>query len=343
MARQTALATCDDNEELKNLEKGLIKQYGEGVIVPGTFILENRKKVLSISPMVDMALGGIPEGVLVTLSGPPGCGKTTLALQIAAAAQADGRLVFYEDAEGRLKPMNLEGIFGLDSKKVRVIRSTEERQLNGEDYLNIGTNVLKAHPGCVLIIDSASALCAANEMASEVTGSSRSANPKTLGNFCRKNAGVISTMNNIVIIIKHIIANTSGYGSPWMEDGGVKVKYQADIQLRTTKTPESWEESKSIVGQIVEWDVLKYALPLHNNIRKFKTYIRYGIGVDHIQETMELAQDYGVVDLAGSWLSFEKDGEKHKYQGSAKLRAFLQDSPETLKFLRDKINEIHGI
>lgn len=343
MAKAVSVTAPNDNENLKTLEKGLIKQYGEGVIVPGNFIIDNPKKVLSISPMFDMAMGGIPEGSWATFSGPSGCGKTTLALATAAAGQQDGRLVFYLDAEGRLKPMNLQGIKGLKANEVRVIRSTEERQLSGEDFLNIGTDILKTHKGCILIIDSASALCPADEMANEVTGKTRSGNPKTLGNFCRKNAGVVSTMNNIVIIIKHIISNTSGKGSPYMEDGGVKIKYQADVQLRTVYSPEVWKEGESIVGHVVEWDVLKYALPLHNNIRKFKTYIRYGVGIDDIQETMELAQDFGIIDLAGSWLSFEYNGEKQKFQGAAKLRAYMEENPEALKFIKGKLSEIQGI
>lgn len=342
MAKVSMTAPSDD-ENLKSLEKGLIKQYGEGVIVPGNFILENPKKVLNVSPKFDLALGGIPEGSWATFAGPPGCGKTTLALAIAAAGQIDDRLVFYLDAEGRLKPMNLNGIKGLKATDVRVVRSTTERQLNGEDFLNIATNIIKAHRGCILIIDSASALCPSDEMSNDVTGKARSSNPKTLGNFVRKNAGIVSTGNNIVVIIKHIISNTSGFGSPHMEDGGVKVKYQADIQLRTVTAPKTWKEQESVVGQIIEWDVLKYALPLHNNIRKFETYIRYGVGVDDIQECMELAQDFGIIDVSGTWLALDYNGEKIKYQGGAKFRAHLEEHPDVIKYLKDKLHEIQGV
>lgn len=327
-------------EELSTLEKGIIKQYGENVIVSGGFILKNKKKILSISPNFDSSIGGIPEGSWVTFAGPAGCGKTTLALQVAQAGQADGRLVFFLNAEGRLKEMNLRGIEGLNADEVKVIQSTEERQLTGEDYLNIGTNILKAHKGCILILDSASALCSSDEMTKEVTGSSRSANPKTLGNFCRKNAGIVSTMNNIVVVIKHIITNTSGYGATFMEDGGVKIKFQADIQLRTTKTPEVWEENGSSVGQIIEWDIVKYAIPPKNNIRKFKTYLRYGTGVDKLTEMIQLALDYGVIDAAGAWYSFEKGEEKHKFQGQAKLYAGLKDNQVLRNYIQEQVYAI---
>jgi len=327
-------------EEISTFEKSIIKQYGENVIVPGSYVIKNKKKVLSISPMFDSALGGIPEGSWVTFAGPAGCGKTTLALQVAQSGQADGRPVFYLNAEGRIREMNLRGINGLNPDEIKIIQSTEDRQLTGEDYLNIGTNILKANKGCILILDSASALCSSDEMTKEVTGSSRSANPKTLGNFCRKNAGIVSTMNNVVVVIKHIITNTSGYGATFMEDGGVKIKFQADIQLRTTKSPEVWEENGGNVGQIVEWDIVKYAMPLKNNVRKFKTYIRYGTGVDKLTEMIQLALDYGVIDAAGAWYSFEKDEEKHKFQGQAKLFAALKDNEELRNYVQAQVNAI---
>lgn len=48
--------------------------------------------------------GGIPRGTFSEITGPPGCGKTTLALKVAAAAQREGSVVFFADAECSLDP-----------------------------------------------------------------------------------------------------------------------------------------------------------------------------------------------------------------------------------------------
>lgn len=48
--------------------------------------------------------GGIPRGSFSEITGPPGCGKTTLALKVAAAAQREGSAVFFADAECALDP-----------------------------------------------------------------------------------------------------------------------------------------------------------------------------------------------------------------------------------------------
>lgn len=327
------------NEEfLKETEK----KYGAGIITSGADVVKSNYKTFYVSPNSDAAIGGFPEGSWVTFSGPSGCGKTTMGLQLAQVIQEQDkdREIFYIDAEHRLKRMNLEGIKGLDPDRVHVIRSTEERQLTGEDFLQIGTEILKTHPGCILIIDSASSLCPANEMIGDVSGSVRTSSPKMLGNFCRKNAGIVKTNRNIVFIVKHIITNTSGYGEKWLEDGGEKIKFQADIRVMTKGKPEIWNEGPKTapvkVGHIVEWDVLKSATGASGGT--FKTYIRYGIGVDKFMEYFQLAADYGIIEVKGAWYYFEGN----KWQGEAKVRAYFEENPAEFDKVKAKVNEIHG-
>lgn len=328
--------------DLKELEKKLIKEYGE-IITDGSSIIENPKKIVRISPSFDSALVGVPEGSWVTLSGPSGCGKTTLALKMAKEFQQQGSLIVYLNAEGRLKPMNLLGIEGLDPspEKFKVISSTSETQLSGEDYLEIGSSYIKSVPRCVLIVDSASSLCPSSEMGKETSGEIRSSSPKILANFCRKHAGIVPAMNSVIIVIKHIITNTSGYGAKWMEDGGVKIQFQADIRITTKGAPEQWIDGNNIIGQVVEWSVLKSACGAP--MKTFKSYIRYGTGIDEVSECIELAQDFGVIDKAGSWLKFKVNGEEIKFQGAAKTRQYLVENPNVYQDIRSQVYQILGV
>ena len=54
-----------------------------------------------------------------------------------------------------------------------------------------------------------------------------------MASFCRKLGNVVPVNRSIVWIIQHLIANTSGYGSPFMEDGGNKIVYQGDVKIRS--------------------------------------------------------------------------------------------------------------
>lgn len=339
MAKKAKAEEVEDDGLTIDIAKLIDKKYGKNVMMPGNYLIQNPKKVYNITPNFDSECGGVPEGSLITLSSPSGFGKTTLALTIAKVLQNDGRDVFYIDAENRLKPMNLQGIKGLDAERVRVIRSTEDIHLSAEDNLQIATDILKNYKRICLIIDSASALCPASEITNDVSSTIRNTSPKMFANFCRKNSGNISANNNILIVIKHVITNTSGYGATYIEDGGEKLKFQADIRLMATKTPEKVIEGDKTVGHIIEWNVLKSATGQSNTM--FKSYVRYGIGIDEVSEIIEIAQDYGFIDKKGAWFYIDADTDKEvKFQGVTKLREYLTENEDAYKDLLKKIQEV---
>ena len=52
-----------------------------------------------------LGIGGVPRGRIIEIYGPESSGKTTLALQILAEAQAMGGIVAFIDAEHALDPV----------------------------------------------------------------------------------------------------------------------------------------------------------------------------------------------------------------------------------------------
>jgi RecA/RadA recombinase len=162
----------------------------------------------------------------VVLTGQPKCGKTTTSLDFAANAQKpeygsgsykDGRMVYYLNIEGRLKKRDLEGIPGLNLEKFDVIGSQTGKILRAEEYLQIAERIINQEPGCVVIIDSYSALCTEAEITSDMDKMQRADGAKLLAKFCRKVANVIPVNKNIVIGITHLMGNPTGYGAEFKE------------------------------------------------------------------------------------------------------------------------------
>ena len=161
-----------------SLNEDVTKTFGENIILTGNAIVDRKTIIIPVSPSIDIILnGGIPEGSFVILTGQPKCGKTTTSLDFAATAQKaeyahssfkDGREVYYLNIEGRLKKRDLEGIPGLNLNKFHVIGSQQGKILHAEEYLQIGEKIINEIPGCVLIIDSYSALCTEAEITSEM-------------------------------------------------------------------------------------------------------------------------------------------------------------------------------
>lgn len=343
MAKQkTIVEEISSDDRLNESRKKLIKQYGD-IFKSGRDIQDKPQQILKISPAFDNALGGIPEGSWVMLSGPPKFGKSSLALEIAVAGQKLGKQVFYTDAEGRFKKINLRSVRDLDLDKFELIQSTPDRILSAEDHLNIQMDLIRSTPGCISILDSTSALCAEKELTSEITAQSRASGPKLLSSFCRQMGSVVPVNNTIIVMINHLIANTSGYGSPFMEDGGNKIQYQADIKLRGKgKTKWTNKEGRPI-GQTIKWEVLASAMGPPG--AEIENYLRYGFGIDRIMELIMLALDLGIIVLNGAWITcdlFQTLNSEYpsKIQGQDQMFNFLSEHSDCFNLLNEEVLKI---
>jgi recombination protein RecA len=327
-------------------DKDLEKKYGKGVLMDASFLLEEERSIIPLTPALNIPLrGGVQEGSLLALSGASGSGKSTTALQLIAngqKAENGGRSAYYLDVEHRLKKSNLEGIHGLDwqGDKFKIVRSTEEKIYSAEEYLNIALDILKTRPKSILIIDSASALCGNGEMTEEVKSDFRNNNPKLLANFCRHIAPILMLNKQIVVLLQHLIADTSGkgMGGP-QEDGGNKIKHQADIRMRI-KWTEKWEagsgENSRRIGQVLHWQIVKSPF---GPVDKIDSYLRYGYGLDAITESIMLACDIGYIIKGGSWFTLDFLDDKPKLQGQEKVYDHLLNNPKDFNKLNKIIQE----
>jgi recombination protein RecA len=142
-------------------------------------------------------------------------------------------------------------------------------------------------------------------------------------------SNVVNIKENIVIAISQVMANTSGYGATKIEKGGYGIKYKADVKLMV-KSAKDIEIDGRVVGKEVEWEV--DATPFNQPpAAKYTSIVRYGVGIDEIQEVINIAIDAGIVEKGGAWYSY--DG--NKYQGMEKLRLAISESKE----LQNKLNE----
>jgi len=335
----------EETNELKNsnynLLKELSKKFGAETFVNADQIINKPQQIISISPKMDIGLsGGIPEGSWVILSGPPKAGKSSTALYIASLCQKPengSRNVYYLDAEGRMKKMNLLGTKGLDLNKITVIQSSEGSIISAETFANIAKDIIRSDPGAVLIIDSTSAMCSEKELSEDTSGQIRSLGPKIMANFCRTNGTVVPVQRTIVIMIQHLIANTSGYGPTQYEDGGRKMQYQADIKLRC-KSFKAWTSGETQIGQEITWDVVTSALGPPG--QKVVSNLRYNYGIDKEWEIIDLACEFGIIKKAGAWFSYSIDEKEFKAQGQEKLRDLLADNQSHMNFIQKELKEM---
>ena len=348
----------------------VVSTYGD-VVRTGSEVLDNLNnlQVIGVSPALDIALGGgLREGSCVVMTGDPKSGKTTTALHFAAKCQALGKKVIYANTEGRLAKQNFEGIKDLDPDKILIVESTDDRILSAEDFLNIIEYYINNDPECLIIIDSMSNMVPKGELEGEVRTGVRNALPRLLSMFFKRIGGSVTKNKTIIICITHNIANTSGsrYAPMKMADCGNMLQYQAGTNMIITHRGK-WQgpaQTGPHGGQIANWySKTSNAGGIPNSTAE--SWIRYGIGLDEVQEVVQIACEFRLIKTAGAWYTIQcaldetenpvvakilKDnevGEKEedierffKFQGVNNLTEFLNENPSMCDFIYSNIKEL---
>jgi recombination protein RecA len=354
-----------------SVTSSLLNKYGD-IIRSGTEVLEsiNQLEVIGVSPALDIALGGgIREGSVVVMTGDPKSGKSTTALHFAAKCQKKNKKVIYINTEGRLAKQNFEGIKGLDSDKILIVESTDDRILTAEDFLNIIEYYINNDPNCLIIADSLSNMVPAQELEGEVRTGVRNALPRLLSMFFKRISGTLMKNKIILICVTHNIANTGGspYAPQKMADCGNMLQYQAGTNMIITHRGK-WQVPKDTgphVGQIANWSIKTSNAGGRPNSTA-ESWIRYGIGIDEVQEIVQIACEFRLIKTSGAWYTIScavenlehpavkslleknnisnnpEDIEKFfKFQGSNNLAEFLSANSELADFIYTNIKDLN--
>ena len=123
------------------------------------------------------------------------------------------------------------------------------------------------------------------------------------------------------------------FGNPETTTGGNALKFYSSVRLeiRRKATLKKGEEN---VGNHVGVKVVKNKVAAPFKTAEFD--IMFGSGIDYEGELIDLGVNYGVIEKAGSWISFadEKLG-----QGKEGARAFLKDNSEIADKIKKEILE----
>jgi len=323
------------------MTKDIIKEYGDVIHDPSS-ITDQKLKIISISPKLDIALGGgVPEGSLFIMTGPEKIGKTLTALTFCANAQQDNRKIYYGNVEGRLRKRDIEGIKELDSdaEKIQIIGSTQGNILSAEKYLGIFDQIIHTQPNTICVIDSFSALASDAELTGDLTDQQVMSVQKVLAKFCRRMAPALPINKVTVVGITHLMANVStfGRGKAKVEKSGTALKYQVDVKLHASHTKPIMQ-GETQIGQTVYWQVVTSSIGPPG--QKVESHIKYGRGIWKEMELADLLVDFGIVKKSGTWLTLPNE---EKMQGKNNLATYLENNPDEYTKFENDIFSMIGI
>lgn len=209
--------------------KALNKRFGAGTIMTFGDKPQDGYQVISTgSKRLDEALGinGFPRGRMVEIFGMESSGKTTIALNVIANAQAQGLKCLYIDAENAFDPEYADAL-GVEIAELKYCQPS-----CGEDALEVADGMIAAGEVQVVVFDSVAALIPKAEINGEHGESKMGLHARLMSQACRKLVGIIAKQNVLVIFInqvRHKIGMV--FGSPEVTTGGLALQFYASMRL----------------------------------------------------------------------------------------------------------------
>ena len=311
------------------------RAFGKGSIMKLGSDAKQEVEVISTGSLgLDMALGigGLPRGRIIEIYGPESSGKTTLALQVIAAAQKAGGQCAIIDAEHALDP-SYAGKLGCDIENLLIAQPDA-----GEQALEIADTLVRSGALDVLVVDSVAALVPKAELEGEMGDSHMGLQARLMSQALRKLTGSISKSRTVVIFINQIRMKIGVmFGNPETTTGGNALKFYASVRLDIRRIG-ALKDKETIVGNHTRVKVVKNKMA--PPFRQVEFDIMYGEGISRTGEILDLGVNAGIVEKSGAWFAF--DGERIG-QGRENARKFLKENPETMAKIERKIFENAGL
>jgi len=297
------------------------RQFGKGAVMRlGDSTAARDIEVVSTGSLaldVALGIGGLPRGRVVEVYGPESSGKTTLTLQVIAECQKMGGTAAFVDAEHALDPSYAERI-GVNVDDLLVSQPD-----TGEQALEITDMLVRSGAVDIVVVDSVAALTPRAEIEGDMGDSHMGLQARLMSQALRKLTGNIKRSNTMVIFINQIRMKIGVmFGSPETTTGGNALKFYASVRLDIRRIG-AIKKGDEILGNETRVKVVKNKLA--PPFKKAEFEILYGEGISRLGELIDMGVEYGMVNKAGSWYSYN---EERIGQGKENARAYLLENPE---------------
>jgi recombination protein RecA len=322
--RKKALAAALGQIE-KQFGKGSVMKLGDAAAASWDI-----ETISTGSLGLDIALGvgGLPKGRVVEIFGPESSGKTTLTLQVIAAAQKAGGTAAFVDAEHALDPA-YAGKLGVNVDDLLVSQPD-----TGEQALEITDMLVRSGAVDVVVVDSVAALTPKAEIEGEMGDAHVGLQARLMSQALRKLTGNIKRSNTIVIFINQIRMKIGVmFGNPETTTGGNALKFYASVRLDIRRIG-ALKNGEEVIGNLTRVKVVKNKVA--PPFREAEFEILYGSGISREGELIDLGSLHGIIEKSGSWYSY--NGERIG-QGKDNTRVYLQQHPEIANEIDAKLRE----
>jgi len=205
----------------------------------------------------------------------------------------------------------------------------------GEQGLEITDMLVRSGSVDLVVVDSVAALTPRSEIEGDMGDTHVGLQARLMSQALRKLTANIQRSKAIVIFINQIRMKIGVmFGNPETTTGGNALKFYASMRLDIRRTGQI-KKGDEVVGNETRVKVVKNKLAPPFRVATFE--IRYGEGISHDAELIDLGVKHNLVEKLGSWYSYknEKIG-----QGKDNVRLYLKENPKIAKELEENLRTL---
>jgi len=303
----------------------------------------HKQKTPSIG--LNLALqGGLGYGRQVLVWGNKSAGKSSFCLQMIALAQQEGKTCAWIDAEHSYSPEWAEKL-GVDSSKLIY---SPAKTVN--DMVDVAAKLMEADVD-MIVVDSISALLPAIYFEKDGNEMKDLQDTKQIGAEAKDMTHAVKMLNyanknTLLVLISQQRNQFGSMHASHIPTGGMAVKFFSSTVIKLWSSEAEANAIKAgikvgdkiieqRVGRPVNWIIDYNKLGPPNLSGQYDFYYQGDtLGVDHVGETLDVAEMCGIVEKGGAW--YTVNGER--FQGRAKAVAYLKENPDVVDNLVGEIN-----
>jgi len=329
----------DDAQKEKDLKTALTqieRAYGKGAImrmgVDGPRAEVPAISTGSLNLDAAIGIGGVPRGRITEIYGPESSGKTTICLQVIANAQRMGGIAAFIDAEHALDVAYARKL-GVDVDNLLVSQPD-----TGEQALEIAEVLIRSNAIDIVVIDSVAALVPRAEIEGEMGDSHVGLQARLMSQALRKLTGAVNRSLTGVMFTNQIREKVGVmFGSPETTSGGRALKFYASLRMDIRRIG-AIKDGQDVIGNRTRVKIVKNKVA--PPFRQAEFDILYNEGVSHLGLLVDLGDEHGIVDKAGSWYSY---GELRLGQGKENAKQFLAENPDVAEEIEARLKVAMGL